>query len=92
MTKITTSPDCVLVRQAAPAAAPAPAQAEGWQVAILRSALVELVGADGREELEQMEAVLRRATAPAEDITAAINGIHALIKTLPPSAPDAETP
>jgi len=54
---------------------------------LLRAALVALVGADGREELEAMEAVLRIAPAPMEDKAAAIDGIQALISTLPQQPP-----
>jgi hypothetical protein len=48
----------------------------------LRAALVGLVGADGRAELEQMEAVMRLMPAPAADKAATIDAIHALIATL----------
>ncbi len=59
------------------------------QIEALREALVCLVGCDGRAELEQMEIVLRLAPAPAEDKAAAINGIRALLATLPsPAAKD----
>ena len=47
----------------------------------LRAALVGLVGVDGREELEQMEAVMRLMPAPAQDKAATIDAIHALIAT-----------
>lgn len=53
----------------------------------LRAALVGLVGVDGREELEQMEAVIRQSPAPDDDKVAALNGIHALLATLPPETP-----
>jgi hypothetical protein len=49
----------------------------------LRAALVLLVGVDSRAELEEMETTLRLAPAPAEDKAAAIDGIHALLSTLP---------
>lgn len=57
----------------------------------LRAALVGLVGVDGREELEQMEMAIRQSPAPADDKVAALNGIHALLATLPaaPSDPGA---
>ena len=45
----------------------------------LRAALVGLIGVDGREELEQMEAVMRLMPAPAEDKAATIDAIHALL-------------
>lgn len=48
----------------------------------LRGALVGLIGADGREELEQLEAVMRLLPAPAEDRAKSIDAIHALIATL----------
>lgn len=47
----------------------------------LRAALVALVGVDGREELEQMEVVMRLMPAPAADKAATIDAIHALIGT-----------
>ena len=50
---------------------------------LLRTALIGLVGASTRAELEDMEVVLRAAPAPAEDKAAAIDGIHALLATLP---------
>ncbi len=52
------------------------------QLDTLRSALVGLVGADSREELEQMEAVMRLMPAPAADKAATIDAIHALIATV----------
>jgi len=48
---------------------------------LLRAALVKLVGADGREELGQMEAVMRLLPAPAQDKADTIDAIHALIAT-----------
>lgn len=57
----------------------------------LRTALVGLVGVDGRAELEQMEAVMRLMPAPAQDKAATIDAIHALIATLPdPPSGDTE--
>lgn len=50
---------------------------------LLRSALVAIVGVDGRQDLEAMEAVLRLAPGPMEDKGTAIDGIHALLATLP---------
>lgn len=52
----------------------------------LRAALVRLVGADGRAELEQLEAAMRVMPAPVEDRAASIDAIHALIATLPETA------
>jgi hypothetical protein len=49
----------------------------------LRSALVGLVGVDGREDLEQMEGVMRLMPAPAQDKAMTIDAIHALIASLP---------
>jgi len=56
---------------------------------MLRAALVKLVGVDGREELEAMEAMMRLMHAPAEDKAATIDAIHALIATLAAPAPAA---
>lgn len=49
----------------------------------LRNALVGLIGVDGKEDLEQMEAAIRLLPAPAADKAASIDAIHALIATLP---------
>jgi hypothetical protein len=49
----------------------------------LRTALVTLVGVDGRAELEQMELFLRSAPMPAEDKAATIDAVNALLATLP---------
>jgi hypothetical protein len=49
----------------------------------LRSALVGLVGVDGKAELEQMEVTMRLLPAPDEDKAVSINAIHALLATLP---------
>lgn len=51
---------------------------------LLRAALVKLVGANSREELEQLEAMMRLMPAPAEDKAASIDAIHALIATVEP--------
>ncbi len=48
----------------------------------LRAALVGLVGADGRAELEQMETVMRTLPAAAEDKAVTIDAIHALLATI----------
>lgn len=50
----------------------------------LRSALVGLVGSDGKEELAQLEAAIRLVPAPAEDRAKTIDAIHALRDTLTP--------
>lgn len=49
---------------------------------LLRSALVRLVGADSREELEQMELALRTMPAPPQDKADALGGVQALLMTL----------
>lgn len=54
-------------------------QAAEATVASLRSALEKLVGASTRDELQQMEAVMRLMPGPAEDKAAAIDAIHALL-------------
>lgn len=53
--------------------------------ALLRAALAGLIGVDGQAELEQMEAIIRCTPAPEKDKAAMINGIHALLATLPPN-------
>ncbi len=47
----------------------------------LRKALVGLVGADTKAELEEMEAAIRLLAAPDEDRMNTINAIHALRDT-----------
>lgn len=51
------------------------------KIAKLRSALAGLVGVDGKEELETMEAMIRLADAPAKDKAVTIDAIHALLET-----------
>jgi hypothetical protein len=51
------------------------------QIAILRKALADLVGADTSDELNEMEHVLRLAPVPDQDKAAMINAIHVLIET-----------
>ncbi|MEY2632458.1 MAG: hypothetical protein RIR00_1112 [Pseudomonadota bacterium] len=51
------------------------------QAAMLRAALVGLVGADDEDELRQMEAALRLLPAPDSDKAVTINAIHALLAT-----------
>ena len=46
----------------------------------LYRALIGLVGAEGVQELEQMEAALRLLPAPAEDKAVSIDAIHALLE------------
>ena len=48
----------------------------------LRDALVGLIGASTRDELERMEIAIRVAPAPDADKAVGINGIHALLDTL----------
>jgi hypothetical protein len=48
----------------------------------LRRALAGIVGGDGEEDLEQMEAFIRLSGAPERDKTVIINSIHALLDTL----------
>lgn len=50
--------------------------------AILRAAVVGLVGSDDREELEQMEMAIRIAPVPECDKAASINAIRALLETI----------
>ena len=51
--------------------------------ALLRSALVGLIGADTEQELREMEAMMRLLPAPEADKVVSINGIRALLATLP---------
>lgn len=55
-------------------------------VAMLRAALVGLIGADSEQELRQMEAAMRVLPAPDADKAVSINAIRALLATLPPNA------
>jgi hypothetical protein len=54
-------------------------------VAMLRAALVGLVGADSEQELRQMEATMRLLPAPDADKAVSINAIHALLATMTPN-------
>ncbi len=49
-------------------------------ITLLRKALVGLVGSDNKDELNQMEAVLRAAPMPDKDKADTINAIHALLE------------
>lgn len=49
----------------------------------VRAALVGLVGADGKEELAQLEVAIRLTPCPEEDRAATLNAIHALRDTTP---------
>ena len=51
------------------------------KIAILRKALVGLVGSDNKEGLEKMELAMRLVNAPDADLVASINAIHVLIQT-----------
>lgn len=58
-------------------------------IALLRSALAGLIGADTEAELRQMEAVMRTLPVPDADKAVsinAINAIHALLATMQPNA------
>lgn len=46
----------------------------------LRKALSDLIGAESKEDLQAMEAVIRITHAPDADKAAALNAIHALLK------------
>ena len=48
---------------------------------IVREALIDLVGARNRIELEQMEVVIRMSDAPSKDKMHIINAIHTIIDT-----------
>ncbi len=51
-------------------------------IALLRSALVGMIGADTEAELLQMEAAMRMLPAPDTDKAVSINAIHALLATM----------
>lgn len=51
-------------------------------IALLRSALVGLIGADTEHELRQMEATMRLLPAPEDDKAVSLNAIHALLATM----------
>jgi hypothetical protein len=55
-------------------------------IAMLRSALVGLIGADTEPELRQMEATIRLLPASEADKAVSINAIHALLETMAPNA------
>jgi len=54
-------------------------------IAMLRAALVGLIGADSEQELRQMEATMRLLPAPDADKAVSINAIHALLATMTPN-------
>lgn len=60
-------------------------------IAVLRSALVGLIGADSEQKLRQMEAILRLLPAPESDKAIWINALHALLATRPAEAGAQET-
>ena len=55
-------------------------------IALLRSALAGLIGADSEDELRQMEIAMRLLPAPDADKAVSINAIHALLATMTPNA------
>ena len=52
-------------------------------IAILRSALAGLVGADSEAELRAMEATSRTLPIPEKDRAVMLSAIHALLATIP---------
>ncbi len=52
-------------------------------IAMLRSALAGLIGADSETELRAMESAMRLLPAPEQDKMVSINAIHALLATIP---------
>jgi hypothetical protein len=52
------------------------------QIDKLRQALIGLVGAEEKDELESMEMVIRMSDAPAKDKANIIDAIHTLIETI----------
>ncbi len=56
------------------------------EIARLRAALVGLIGADGEDDLRQMEAAMRMLPVPEEDKAVSINAIHALLATMTTNA------
>lgn len=56
-------------------------------IAVLRSALVGLIGVDTEQELRQMEGLIRSHPVPDADKAASINAIHALLATMPTNQP-----
>jgi Pyruvate/2-oxoacid:ferredoxin oxidoreductase delta subunit len=58
-----------------------PLRAAEATIAKLRSALVGMVGADGKDELETMETMIRISNAPAKDKAVMIDALNALMET-----------
>ncbi|AMQ43669.1 hypothetical protein AMS64_22040 [Aeromonas veronii] len=54
-------------------------------VAILRSALIGIIGVETEAELRHMEAAIRTLPVPDSDRATTINAIHALLATMPVS-------
>ena len=52
-------------------------------IALLRGAMADLIGASDNAELEQMELAMRLLAAPESDKIASLNAIHAMLATLP---------
>ena len=52
-------------------------------IALLRKALIGLVGVESKAELEQIEIGLRLAPVPDADRAVSINAVHALLATMP---------
>ena len=57
-----------------------PLRAAESTIVKLRSALAGLIGANDRNELEQMEVIIRMADIPAKDKAVTIDAIHALLE------------
>lgn len=62
------------------------------KIALLRSSLIGLIGAENELELKQLEAGIRLMPAPAADKAAMIDGIHALLATMPNAGNQEEKP
>ena len=53
------------------------------KITLLWNALADLIGAETEEELAQMEMSIRVALVAKQDKATALNGIHALLQTMP---------
>ena len=51
--------------------------------ALLRAALVGLLGAGSKDELRQMAVAIQASSAPAHDKVVALNAINALLQAMP---------
>lgn len=58
-------------------------QTDRRNVAMLRAALVGLIGADSEHELRQMAVAIQAPFAPAHDKVVALNAINALLQSMP---------